>query len=152
MNILKEIKDFAVKGNFIDMSIGIVIGSAFSSIVDSLVSDIITPVIGLLTKGVDLTDIFIVLKRGTKGVKYSSLKQATFDGAVTLNIGQFCEKIIIFSIVAVTLFYVIKVVNKIRNSSEVITPEGTTKICPHCFTTIHLKASKCPNCTSAIDK
>ena len=153
MKIIKELQEFALKGSFVDMAIGIVIGGAFKSIVDSLVSDIINPLIGLLTRGVDLTDIFIVLKYGAHKVKYYTLAEATTDGAVTLNIGQLCENVISFLIIAVVLFYVIKTINKFRISSKaIIEPKITTKNCPYCFSTINLKASICPNCTSAIDE
>ena len=153
MKIIKEIKDFSTKGSFIDMAVGIVIGGAFSTVVKSLVEDIINPVIGLITNGVDLTDVFIILKHGaTKGLKYITLDQANADGAVTLNIGQLCNNIISFIIIAVVLFFVIKAINKTKEALE--TPQSpsmpTTKSCPFCFSSINIKAVKCPNCTSQL--
>ena len=151
MNIFEEIRDFAVKGNVVDMAVGIVIGSAFTSVVKSLVADIINPVIGLATNGVDLTNIFIVLKGGAKGIKYSSLAQATSDGAVTMNIGQLCNNIISFIIVAVVLFFIIKAINKLKNPPEPLKEEKpTTKNCPFCFSSININATKCPQCTSIL--
>jgi large conductance mechanosensitive channel len=151
MKIIQEIKDFAVKGNVVDMAVGIVIGGAFTSIVKSIVSDIINPVVGLLTNGVDLTNIFVVLKGGTKGTAYTTLAQATSDGAVTLNIGQLCNNIISFVIVAIILFFIIKAINKLKTQPEQLKTETpTTKNCPFCYSTIHIAASKCPNCTSLV--
>jgi large conductance mechanosensitive channel len=152
MKIIKEIRDFAVKGNVVDMAVGIVIGGAFTSIVKSLVTDIINPVVGLLTNGVDLTDIFIVLKGGAKGVTYSTLAQATSDGAVTLNIGQLCNNIISFIIVAIVLFFIIKAINNLKTPPELPKEvKPTTKSCPFCFSSIHIQATKCPNCTSLVN-
>ena len=150
MKIIKEIKDFAVKGNVIDMAVGIVIGSAFTSIVKSVVGDIINPILGLFTNGADLTDVFVVLKHGASGMKYKTLAQATLDGAVTLNIGQLCNNIISFLIVAVFLFFLIKAVNKLKAAPIPVIEETTTKNCPFCYSTIHIKSTKCPNCTADI--
>lgn len=153
MKIINEIKNFAVKGNVIDMAVGIVIGSAFTSIVKSTVDDIINPILGLFTKGVDLSDMFILLKAGKTGTSYTTLAQATADGAVTINIGRLCNNIISFIIVAVVLFFIIKVINRLRELNE--TPSNSeillkTKNCPYCFSTIHIEATKCPNCTSKL--
>ncbi len=118
MGILNEFKEFAVKGNVIDMGVGIVIGAAFTSIVNSFVADIINPIIGLLTGGIDFSNIFINLS----GKEYASLKEAQAAGAATLNIGLFINAIISFLIVAWVLFLIIKGVNKLKRQAEAAPP------------------------------
>jgi large conductance mechanosensitive channel len=149
--MLKEFKEFALKGNVLDMAVGIIIGAAFGTIVSSLVNDILMPPIGILLGGVDFTGLFILLKEGTPPPPYNNLVEATAAGAVTINYGNFINNIITFLIVAFSVFMVIKGMNNLRRKREAIPAEAPTiKDCPYCFSSIPIKASKCPNCTSAI--
>ncbi|MBU1097985.1 MAG: large conductance mechanosensitive channel protein MscL [Bacteroidetes bacterium] len=149
--MLKEFKEFAVKGNVIDMAVGIIIGAAFGTIVKSLVADVIMPPIGLMLGNVDFTNLFIVLKEGAVAGPYESLKAAQDAGAVSVNYGAFLNTIISFLIIAFSIFVLIKNINKLKRQDE---PKPaavpTTKECPHCLSTISIKATKCPNCTSAL--
>ena len=140
----KEFKEFILRGNVMDLAVGIVIGAAFGAIVNSLVKDIIMPPIGLLLGKINFTDLFINLS----GTPYSSLKAAQDAGAATINYGLFLNTIINFIIVALAIFLVVKAVNRMRKPAPVAAP--TTKECPHCFTQIPLKATRCPNCTSEL--
>ena len=155
MSVLKEFRDFAVKGNVVDMAVGIIIGGAFGTIVKSMVSDIIMPPIGLLLGGVDFSDLFITLKDGAKvAAPYATLADAQAAGAVTMNIGLIVNGLISFAIVAFAVFMLIKGVNKLKREEEaapVEEKEPTTKECPHCLSTIAIKATRCPNCTSNLE-
>lgn len=155
-NFLNEFKKFAMRGNVIDMAVGIIIGAAFGKIVDSLVKDIIMPPLGLLLGKVDFANLFLVLKDGpTIPAPYMSLDAAQKAGAVTLNVGVFINVMISFIIVAFAVFILIKAVNKLQESvdkkdkAEVI---KTTKECPYCCEEIPLKAVKCPQCTANLDE
>jgi large conductance mechanosensitive channel len=151
MGMMKEFKEFAVKGNVIDMAVGIVIGAAFGTIVKSLVADVIMPPIGLLLGNVDFSNLFIVLKHGAEMMSYTTIAEAQADGAVTLNYGQFINTIISFLIVAFAIFVLIKNINRMkREKVEEPAPAPTTKECPHCFSSIPIKAVRCPFCTSSI--
>jgi len=152
MKILKEFQDFAIKGNVVDMGVGIVIGAAFTSIVNSLVKDIITPILGLFLAGVDFSNWFITLKSGKAGGPYSSLKQALTDNAITLNVGQFLNAILSFLIVAFVLFFLIRVINRLRSANEPETTAAVKRECPYCRSTIADDATRCPFCTSDITK
>ena len=114
MKLLNEFKEFAVKGNVVDMGVGIVIGAAFTSVVNSLVKDVFTPLLGLALAGIDFTNWFITLKLGKSGGPYSTLAQAQADSAVTLNFGQFLNSIISFLIVAFVLFFLIRTINRLK--------------------------------------
>lgn len=118
MGILKEFRDFAVKGNVVDMAVGIVIGAAFTAIVQSLVKDIITPPIGFLLGNVDFSNIYLILKDGKVAGPYASLKAAQDAGAITLNFGLFVNALISFTIVAFALFMVVKAINKLKKKQE----------------------------------
>ena len=144
--MLKEFKEFAMRGNVVDMAVGIIIGAAFGKIVSSFVSDIIMPPIGVLLGGVDFSDIFINLSGGT----YDSLAAAQEAGAATINVGVFINTILDFVIVAFAIFIVIRNMNKLKREEEE-TPAPTTKDCPHCLSSIPIKASRCAHCTSALD-
>ncbi len=146
MGVIKEFKEFAIKGNVLDMAIGIIIGTAFGKIVTSLVSDIIMPPIGLLLGKVDFADLYINLS----GQQYDSLKAAQAAGASTINYGLFINLVIDFLIVAFVMFLIIKQVNRTKRKPEPAAP--TTKECPFCFTSIPIKATRCPNCTSELSK
>jgi len=147
--MLKEFKDFAMKGNVLDMAIGIIIGAAFGPIVNSLVNDVIMPPIGLLLGNVDFSNIFAVLREGKAAGPYASLAAAKAAGAVTMNFGLFINTIINFIIVAFAVFMLVKNVNRFRKQEEAV---PTTKECPFCFTTIPIKATRCPNCTTELKK
>ena len=153
MGMMKEFKEFAVKGNVVDMAVGIIIGAAFGTIVKSLVADIIMPPIGLLLGNVDFSNLFVVLKDGAEGVgTYATLAEAQTAGAVTLNYGMFINTIISFLIVAFAIFILVKNINRLKRKEEPAPePAPTTKDCPYCLTAIPIKAVRCPHCTSNID-
>lgn len=147
---LGEFKTFAMKGNVIDMAVGIVIGAAFGKIIDSLVKDIIMPPLGWLMGKVDFTNLYLTLPNyDGEVIKYPSLEAAQSAGAVTINYGVFINTLISFVIVAFTVFLLIKAINKLR-AKEVKEEAIATKTCLYCFTEIDIRATKCPNCTSAI--
>jgi large conductance mechanosensitive channel len=144
MKIIHEFKEFAVKGNAVDMAVGIVIGAAFTTIVNSLVKDVITPPLGKLLGGVDFSNLFVSLSGGS----YDTLAAPQEAGAATINYGNFINSIISFLIVAFALFMVVKMINRLRRQEPAPTP--TTKVCNFCKSTVHKDASRCPNCTSQI--
>ncbi len=147
---LSEFKTFAMKGNVVDMAVGIVIGAAFGKIIDSLVKDIIMPPLGWLLGRVDFTNLYLTLPNyDGKIIKYPSLEAAQSAGAVTINYGIFINTLISFVIVAFAIFLLIKAINKLR-ANEVKEEAVTTKTCPYCYTEIDIRASKCPNCTSVL--
>ena len=145
--MFKEFKEFAMKGNVLDMAVGIIIGAAFGAIVTSLVADVIMPPIGLLLGNVDFSNIFLVLKDGKVAGPYASLAQAKAAGAVTMNIGLFINAIISFLIVAYAVFLLIRSFNKIRQEAPAA---PTTKDCPYCISKIPLNATKCAYCASEL--
>jgi large conductance mechanosensitive channel len=140
--MLKEFKDFALKGNVVDLAIAVILGAAFGKIVTSLTTDIIMPPIGLLLGGVNFTDLFIALD----GNQYESLAAAQALGAPTINYGVFINTIIDFIIIAFVIFLIVKQINRTKKAPAPAVP--TTKECPHCFTQIPIPATRCPNCTS----
>ena len=148
--MFKEFKDFIVRGNVMDMAVGIIIGAAFGTIVQSLVKDVIMPPIGLLLGNVDFTNIFTVLREGEAAAPYATLADAQQAGAVTMNWGVFVMTVIAFVIIAFCIFLIIKRVNKLSREEEAPPAEPTTKECPHCFSEISIKASRCPFCTSEL--
>jgi large conductance mechanosensitive channel len=148
--MLKDFKEFAMRGNVVDMAVGIIIGGAFGTIVKSLVSDVMMPPIGLLLGGVDFSDLFLTLKDGAVAGPYSTLATAQEAGAVTIGYGLFLNSVISFLIVAFAVFLLIKSINKLQKEAPAEEEEVTTKECPHCVTEIPLKASRCPNCTSTL--
>lgn len=146
--MLKEFKNFAVKGNVIDLAVGVIIGGAFGKIVTSMVNDMVMPVIGLLIKNVNFTDLFISLD----GKNYLSLADAQVVGAPTLNYGIFINTIIEFLIISFSIFIVIRQLNRFKRKEAVAEAAApTTKNCPYCYTEIHKDATRCPNCTSVLD-
>jgi len=142
--MLKEFKEFAMKGNVLDLAVGFIIGAAFGKIVTSLVSDIIMPPIGLILGKVDFSSLFLSLS----GKSYSSLAEAKTAGAATLNYGIFLNNIVDFLIVAFAVFLLVRMVNRWNKPAPAAAP--STKECPYCASTIPLKATRCPNCTSEI--
>jgi large conductance mechanosensitive channel len=149
--MFKEFKEFAMRGNVVDMAVGIIIGAAFGTIVKSLVADIIMPPIGLLLGNVDFSNLFIVLKGAAAGDAFASLADAQKAGAVTLNYGLFINTIISFLIVAFAIFLLIKGLNKMKREEEAPPEEPTTKECPSCLSTISIKATRCAHCTSDLE-
>ena len=148
--MLKEFKEFAMRGNVVDMAVGIIIGAAFGTIVKSLVADLIMPPIGLLLGNVDFTDLFVVLKQGATAGPYLTLVDAQKAGAVTLNYGVFANTVISFIIVAFSVFLLIRAINKMKRQEEAPPEEPTTKECPHCLSSIPIKATRCGHCTSEL--
>ncbi len=149
--MFKEFKEFAVKGNVVDMAVGIIIGGAFGTIVKSLVNDVIMPPIGLLLGNVDFSNLFLVLKHGTTPGPYLTQAAASEAGAVTLNYGLFINTVISFLIVAFAVFLLVKQVNRLKRKDESAPPPPTTRQCPYCVSIIDKSATRCPNCTSALD-
>ena len=148
MSMLKEFREFAMRGNVVDMAVGIIIGGAFGTIVSSLVDDILMPPLGLLLGGVDFTNFFLVLKEGVTPGPYASLAEAKVAGAVSLNYGVFLNAMVSFLIVAFAAFMLIRAINTLRRKEEAAPP--TTKECSYCASTIPLKATRCPQCTSSL--
>ncbi len=148
--MFKEFRDFAMRGNVVDMAVGIIIGAAFGSIVGSLVNDVIMPPIGMLLGNVDFSNLFLVLREGTTAGPYASLAAAKAAGAVTINYGTFVNTIISFLIVAFAVFLLIKNINRLKKAEPAAAAAPTTKECPFCASTIPIKAKRCPNCTSQL--
>lgn len=148
--MLKEFKEFAMRGNVIDMAVGIIIGASFGGIVKSLVDDVVMPPIGMLLGNVDFSDLFIVLKEGTAPAPYATMEAAREVGAVTLNYGLFINALVSFLIVAFAVFLLIRALNKLKREDEAAPQKEETvvKECPRCYSTISIKATRCPNCTS----
>lgn len=144
--MLKEFKEFAMRGNVVDMAVGIIIGAAFGKIISSLVGDVIMPPIGILMGGVDFSEIYINLSGGD----YASLAAAKEAGAATLNIGLFINTVIDFLIVAFAIFMMVKMMNRLKRQEEAPAAEPTTRECPHCLSTIPIKATRCAHCTSEL--
>lgn len=146
--MLKEFKEFAMKGNVIDLAVGVVIGGAFGKIVTSFVNDIIMPLLGLLIGGMDFSNLFIALD----GNKYASLAEAQAATAPTLNYGLFISTVIDFLIIAFSIFIVIKQLNRFKKKEVPVEKEPDTKICDYCMSEISIKATRCPHCTSELIK
>jgi large conductance mechanosensitive channel len=140
--MLKEFKDFAMRGNVLDLAVGVVIGASFGKIVSSFVTDILMPPIGLLFGKVDFSSLFISLN----GKKYATLALAQEAGAPTINYGLFLNNVIDFIIIAFAIFLLIRTINRMQKPAPAADP--TTKTCPQCATEIPINAKRCPNCTS----
>ncbi len=150
--MLKEFKEFAMKGNVVDMAVGLVIGAAFGTIIKSLVADVIMPPIGLMMGGVDFKNLFAVLKDGAEiAAPYASLADAQAAGAVTVNYGTFINTIISFIIIAFAIFMVVRAMNSAKKKEEEAVVAPTTKKCAKCLSEIPLDASRCAFCTSNIE-
>ena len=148
--MLKEFKEFVMRGNVVDMAVGIIIGAAFGTIVNSLVQDVIMPPIGLLLGNIDFSNFYAVLKEGKVAGPYASVAGAKAAGAVTMNYGMFINTLISFVIVAFAVFLLVKMINKLRRQTEAPPAVPTTKECTYCFSTIPIKATRCPSCTSEL--
>ena len=150
--MLKDFREFIMRGSVVDMAVGIIIGAAFGTIVSSLVADIIMPPISLALGKVDFTNLFVQLKEGTTPGPYLSLSAAQTAGAVTENYGRFVNYVFTFLIIAFVVFLLIRVINNMRRRAEAPKPAAapTTKDCPYCVSKIPIKATRCPNCTSQL--
>ncbi len=144
--MFKEFKEFAIKGNAVDLAVGVVIGAAFGSIVTSLVKDILMPPIGLLTGGLDFSNKFLVLKNAPGGAAFATPVDAVKAGAITWNYGNFVTLVINFIIVAFCIFLVVKAMNKMKRPSPTAAP--VAKDCPACTMSIPIRATRCPHCTT----
>ena len=142
--MIKDFKDFVMRGNVLDLAVAVIIGGAFGKIVTSFVNDVLMPPIGLLLGGVDFSNLFIALD----GKTYDSLAAAQAAGAASINYGVFLNTVIDFLIVAFVIFLILRAVNSTKKPAPAAEP--TTKECPYCFTTISIKAHRCPNCTSQL--
>lgn len=147
--MFKEFKEFAMRGNVVDMAVGIIVGGAFGTIAKSLVNDVLMPPIGLLIGGVDFTDFFAVLKKGTSPGPYETLADAQAVGAVTINYGMFINSVITFAIVAFAVFLLVKSINRLHHKEDA-KPAPDTKDCIYCFSKVPIKATRCPQCTSEL--
>ena len=145
--MFKEFKEFTLRGNVIDLAIGVIIGAAFGKIVTSFVNDILMPPIGLLLGKVDFSNLFINLS----GQPYGSLEEAQAAGAATINYGLFINTVLDFIIVAFVIFLLVRQVNRMRREREVPPAEPTTRECPYCLSAVPLKATRCPHCTSELE-
>lgn len=148
--MLEEYKKFAIRGNVIDMAVGIIIGAAFGTVVQSLVKDVLTPPLGLLTGGADFANLFVVLKEGTPEAPYATLQAAQSAGAVTINIGIFINAAISFVIVSFAVFLLVRYINKLREPDSGPAPPPTVKKCPYCVSDVPIQATRCPHCTSEL--
>ena len=149
--MFKEFREFAMRGNVVDMAVGIIIGASFGAIVSSLVADVIMPPIGLILGNVEFTNLFVTLKEGAKAAgPYASLADAKAAGAVTVNVGVFVNTVISFLIVAFAMFLVVRGMNRMKKEPPAPAAAPTTKECPFCCTAIPVNAKRCPNCTSQL--
>jgi len=146
--MLKEFKEFAMRGNVIDMAVGIIIGAAFGKIVTSLVNDVLMPPIGLILGNVNFTNLFIDLS----GQSHASLAEAKAAGAATINYGMFINTVIDFLIVAFVIFMLIRQINRLKREPAAAPAAPTTRDCPYCFSVISIKATRCPHCTAQVER
>jgi large conductance mechanosensitive channel len=149
-SVLRDFKEFAMRGPVIDMAVGIIIGAAFGTVVASLVADVIMPPVGLLLGGVDFSQLFIVLREGATPGPYASLAEAQRAGAVTLRYGTFFNTLISFLTVAFAVFLLVRGVNRMRRREEAPVAAPTTKACPYCLSQVALKATRCAFCTAEL--
>ncbi|MDT8340348.1 MAG: large-conductance mechanosensitive channel protein MscL [Longimicrobiales bacterium] len=150
--MINEFKKFAMRGNVVDMAVGIIIGGAFGTIVKSMVDDVLMPPLGLLLGGVDFANLFVVLKGGAEAAgPYASLADAQAAGAVSVNYGVFINNVIAFLIVAFAVFLLVRGMNRLQAREEAAPAAPTTKACPFCATDIPIPATRCPHCTSSLD-
>jgi len=150
--MLKEFREFILRGNMIDLAVGVIIGGVFNRVVQSLVNDIIMPPIGLLLGRVDFTNLFLLLSGGEPAGPYATLADAQAAGAVVISYGVFINTLIALVITGFAVFLLVRGINRLRRQQEAPAPaEPTTKLCPHCQTEIPIAATRCPNCTSQIE-
>ncbi len=149
--MFKEFKEFAMRGNVVDMAVGIIIGGAFGTIVKSLVADVMMPPIGLLLGGVDFSDLFLTLKEGAIAGPYLTLASAQAAGAVTLSYGLFINAVIGFLIVAFAVFLLIRFINRLQRQEETPPAAPSEKECPYCCSNISIRATRCSYCTATLE-
>lgn len=143
--MLKEFKEFINRGNVLDMAVGVIMGGAFGAIAKSLVDDILMPLIGVALGGVDFQELFISLD----GKTYASLAQATEEGGAILRYGVFINAVVMFLLISLCLFFIVRAFNQVRRKEEPAAP--TTKVCPYCKSEIAIDATRCPHCTSELE-
>lgn len=148
--IFREFREFAVKGNVVDMAVGIIIGGAFTLIVQSLVADVMNPVIGLLVGGIDFSNLFIVLRQGVTDGPYATLAEAQAAGAVTLNVGLFVNAVVSFAIVAFVVFLLVRTINHLKREEAVAPASPVEQPCPYCLMIVPIKATRCGHCTATL--
>lgn len=151
--MIKQFREFALRGNVIDMAVGIIVGGAFTALVNQLVAQVLMPPLGLLTGGVDFGNLYLLLKEGVVMGPYASLAEAKAAGAVTLNYGIFLNSVVSFLLMAVAVFFLVRGINAIRRREEKapLAPSApATKPCPYCLTSVPAAASRCPACTSQL--
>jgi len=150
--MIKEFKAFIMRGNVVDMAVGVVIGASFGGIVKSLVDDVLMPPIGLLLGRVDFSNLYLTLRDGATPGPYAALAEAKKAGAVTLNLGLFANTVINFLIVALAIFLVVRAMTRLQEMQKAKEPEAapSTKECPFCASVISIKAVRCPQCTSEL--
>ena len=148
--MIKEFREFALRGNVVDMAVGIIIGAAFGAVVKSLVDNVLMPPIGLLLGSVDFGNLLVVLKAGAPAGPYATLVEAQDAGAVAISYGVFVNTIVSFVIVAFAVFMVVRQVNRMKRAEEA-PAEPTTRECPHCLSAISVKATRCAFCTSEVE-
>jgi len=147
--MLKEFREFIMRGNVLDLAVGVIIGAAFGGVVTSLANDVIMPPIGIALGQVDFKELFVLLKEGTTPGPYASVAAAKAAGAVTLNWGAFVNTLINFIIVGFSIFMMVRLANKLHKKPEPA-PAAPTKECPYCLSSVPLKATRCPQCTSEL--
>jgi large conductance mechanosensitive channel len=148
--MMKEFKEFAMRGNVVDMAVGIIMGAAFGTIITSLVSDVIMPPVGMLLGNIDFSNLFLVLKEGKVPGPYASLAAAKAAGATSINYGFFINTVISFLIVAFCVFMLVRSINKLKREEVAQPAPVSTKECPYCVSSIPIKATRCPHCTSEL--
>lgn len=150
--MLKEFKAFALKGSMVDMTIGVIVGTALGAVAKSLVTDVIMPPIGLLLGNVDFSNLFLVLKEGSPAGPYLSLEQARSSGAVTVNYGVSANTVISFLLIAALMFLLIRMITRLERieAAPPTSAPPSAKECPYCFSSISVKATRCPQCTSEL--
>ncbi|HEY2989385.1 MAG TPA: large-conductance mechanosensitive channel protein MscL [Candidatus Binatia bacterium] len=146
--MLKEFKEFVIRGNVVDLAVGVIIGGAFGTIVKSLVDDVLMPPIGLMLGGVDFSNLFLVLKHGANPGPYLKLADAKATAAVTINYGLFVNSIITFLIIAFAVYLVVRAINQMHRKQEA---PPSMKLCSYCATMIPISAQRCPHCTSQLE-
>jgi len=147
--LLQQFREFAIKGNVVDMAVGIIIGAAFTAVVNSVVGDVFTPLIGMLTGDLDFTNQFLLLSEGSNPPPYPTIEAAENAGAVVLGYGRLVNEILSFLIVGLALFFLVRWINHLRRSDTPAAP--TTRSCPYCKSHIDMDASRCPQCTSEVE-
>jgi large conductance mechanosensitive channel len=147
--MLREFKAFVLRGNVLDLAVGIIIGGAFGTIVKSLVDDVLMPPIGLALGNVDFANLFLLLQPGTKAAPpYATVAEANAAGAVTINYGQFINNVVAFIIVAFAVFLIVRAANRLQPQEAAAAP--STKVCPYCRMAIPIEATRCPHCTTEL--